>query len=284
MTSTLTLHYTYGLPGSGKTTLARDFIKKSKRPITRVNRDDIRFMLYGSYWGKGVNEDVVTQVQHGIIKDALAREHDVFCDDTNLSPQAQSGLVARAREYGATMQMHDLSDVPPWECIANDQKRERQVGAKVIWDMWERYLKPEHPGNPALPHAILVDVDGTLAIKGDRSPFDWHKVGVDTVNQMVANAVEFFGKNYYSILIVSGRDGVCRPETVKWLKDNNIRYEALYMRPEGDTRKDWIVKLELLEEIKKVYFPALCIDDRQQVVDAYRHAGLPVWQVARGDF
>jgi predicted kinase len=281
--TTLTLHYTYGLPGSGKTTFARDFIKKSKRPITRVNRDDLRMMLYGSYWGKGVNEDVVTLVQHGIIKDALAREHDVFCDDTNLSPRAQNGLLARAREYKAEFVRHDLSDVPPWTCIENDGKRDRQVGAKVIWDMWERYLKPEHPGNPALPHAVLVDVDGTLAIKGDRSPFDWHKVGVDTVNQMVAHAVELFGKDYH-ILIVSGRDGVCRPETEKWLADNQIRYDALYMRTAGDTRKDFIVKLELLEQIKRDYFPALCIDDRQQVVDAYRHVGLPVWQVARGDF
>lgn len=283
MTTTPTLHYTLGLPGCGKTTFARDFIKKSSRPITRVNRDDLRMMLFGSYWGKGVNEDVVTQVQHGMIKDALAREHDVFCDDTNLSPKAQSGLVARAREYGAAFVRHDLSDVPPWTCIENDLKRDRQVGAKVIWDMWERYLKPEHPGDPALPHAILVDVDGTLAIKGDRSPFDWHKVGLDTVNPMVARTVGLLSQDY-TILIVSGRDGVCRPETEKWLTDNNIYYDALYMRPEGDTRKDLIVKLELLDLIKEVYFPALCIDDRQQVVDAYRYVGLPVWQVARGDF
>lgn len=283
MTLTPTLHYTYGLPGSGKTTLARDFIKKSKGTVVRANRDDIRFMLFGSYWGKGVNEGVVTQVQHGIIRDALRSGHDVFVDDTNLSPRAQEGLLGIASDCGGTLQMHDLSDVPPWECIANDQKRDRQVGAKVIWDMWERYLKPAHPGDPNLPHAILVDVDGTLAIKGDRSPFEWHKVGLDTVNQMVAQVVNLFGMTY-KILIVSGRDGVCRPETEQWLKDNYIPYDALYMRAEGDNRKDWIVKLELLEQIKKYYFPALCIDDRQQVVDAYRYVGLPVWQVNRGDF
>lgn len=282
MTSDLTLHYTYGLPGSGKTTLCRDFIKKSKRQIVRANRDDVRFSLFGKYWG--VNENAVTAVQQDIIDGALSRGQDVFCDDTNLSPQALAGLSAAAEKYGAALVRHDLSDIPPWACIENDAKRDRQVGAKVIWDMWERYLKPEHPGDPNLPHAVLVDVDGTLALnQSGRSPFEWHRVGEDAVNTMVAQAVELFGKDYL-IFIVSGRDGVCLPETVQWLKDNHIGYDAIYMRAEGDNRKDSIVKLEILEEIKTKYFPALCIDDRRQVVDAYRHAGLPVWQVARGDF
>ncbi len=283
MTSTPTLHYTRALAGAGKTTLCRDFIKKSNKTVIRVDSDDLRWALFGSYWGKGVNENVVTQVQHGIIRDALSRGCDVFDDNTNLNPRAVADLTTIAAEFGAELVCHDLSHIPPWECIANDLKRDRQVGAKVIWDMWERYLKPEHPGDPALPHAILVDVDGTLAIHGNRGPFEWHRVGEDAVNPMVVYAVKRFASDYI-VLIVSGRDAVCRPETEQWLKDNNIGYDAIYMRPEGDTRKDRIVKLELLEEIKKVYFPALCIDDRQQVVDAYRYVGLPVWAVARGDF
>lgn len=284
MTSTLTLHYTYGLPGSGKTTLARDFIKRSNRPITRVNRDDIRFMLYGSYWGKGVNEGRVTEVQHEMIKSALASGYDVFADDTNLSTQALGGLMGICMTTGATLERHDLSHIPPWECIANDAKRDRQVGAKVIWDMWERYLKPEHPGDPSLPHAVLFDVDGTLALHGGRrGPFEWHRVGEDDPNKMVVELARMFAKDY-QILIVSGRDGVCRPQTKQWLIDNDIPFNAVFMRPEGDSRKDSIVKLEILEEIKRSYFPALCVDDRQQVVDAYRFVGLPVWQVARGDF
>lgn len=283
MTSTPTLHYTRALPGAGKTTLARDFIKKSNKTTVRVNRDDLRMSLFGSYWGKGVNENVVTQVHHDMIRGALSRGDDVFCDDTNLSPQAMSGLTTLAQEFDAKFVCHDMTDVPPWTCIENDLKRDRQVGAKVIWDMWERYLKPEHPGDPSLPRAILVDVDGTLAIHGNRGPFEWHRVGEDIVNPVVAEAVTLFSKDYH-ILIVSGRDGVCYPETEKWLDDNHIPYDALYMRPESDTRKDAIVKLEILEEIKEDFFPALCIDDRKQVVEAYRYVGLPVWQVNRGDF
>jgi predicted kinase len=279
-----TLHYTYGLPGSGKSTLARETIKKSPRTIIRVNRDDLRMSLFGSYWGKGVKENIVTHVQHDLIRGALERGYDVFSDDTNLSPQALTSLEQIAHLHDATLLRYDLSDVPPWTCIENDRKRDRQVGPKVIWDMWERYLKPAHPGDPSLPHAILVDVDGTLAHHDDkRSPFEWDRVGEDRLDKMVAEAVRLFAQNY-SVLVVSGRDGICRPQTQKWLDDNEIPYDLLLMRPEGDTRKDSIVKLEILEEIKRIYYPALCIDDRQQVVDAYRYAGLPVWQVARGDF
>lgn len=272
---------TVALPGAGKTTHALEQIAANGG--TRANRDEVRFELFGKYWGKGVDERKVTERQDEIVAEALAAGLDVWIDDTNLSPVARAHCESLAAQHGVELEWVDFTEVPPFVCVERDSKRDRQVGPKVIWDMWEKYLKPEHPGDPNLPHAILVDVDGTLAIKGNRGPFEWHKVGIDTVNPMVAKAVELFSKEY-TILIVSGRDGVCRPETEKWLADNNIVYDALYMRPEGDTRKDAVVKLEILEEIKKIFFPALCIDDRQQVVDAYRSVGLPVWQVARGDF
>ena len=46
-------------------------------------------------------------------------------------------------------------------------------------------LRPD----PDLPPAILVDIDGTVALMGARSPYDWHRVGEDTPNQAVIEAV-----------------------------------------------------------------------------------------------
>jgi hypothetical protein len=57
------------------------------------------------------------------------------------------------------------------------------------------------------------------------------------------------------------------------------------MRAEKDYRKDSIVKVELLEQIRKDFAnPWLWVDDRQQVVDAIRGEGIRVLQVAPGDF
>jgi hypothetical protein len=56
------------------------------------------------------------------------------------------------------------------------------------------------------------------------------------------------------------------------------------MRAEGDTRRDSVVKRELLDRIGEFYDVQAAIDDRQQVVDMWRAAGLLCLQVAPGDF
>ncbi len=62
-------------------------------------------------------------------------------------------------------------------------------------------------------------------------------------------------------------------------------YSALYMRPEGDTRKDVLIKQEIYErEVKGKYNVLFVLNDRQQVVDSWRALGLTVSQVAPGDF
>jgi hypothetical protein len=59
----------------------------------------------------------------------------------------------------------------------------------------------------------------------------------------------------------------------------------LYMRPEGDMRKDAIVKLEIFDnEIRDNYDVQFALDDRNQVVEAYRSIGLTVLQVTDGEF
>jgi len=57
------------------------------------------------------------------------------------------------------------------------------------------------------------------------------------------------------------------------------------MRQAGDKRRDSIVKLELFDRhVRDYYDIAFVLDDRQQVVDAWRVIGLTVFQVAPGDF
>ena len=57
------------------------------------------------------------------------------------------------------------------------------------------------------------------------------------------------------------------------------------MRPEGDTRKDAILKREIYErEIRNRYNVAYVLDDRDQTVRVWRDLGLTCLQVADGDF
>jgi predicted kinase len=254
---------TRGLPASGKTTFAR----KLQPGVVRVNRDDLRRMLHGRRLFTQWAESQVTHAQRAAVEALLRAHADVIVDDTNLRAKTVREWAELAAQHGATFEVHDFTDVPVDECIRRDAERDPvdQVGEEAIRRMHGRYLAgkrlplavpwvdPGGPGeiyrpDPELPAAILVDIDGTVALMDGRSPYDWSKVGSDLPNQQVITAVRAMHAAGNAIVFCSGRDAVCRPETEAWLDLYvGVPYEALFMRPEGDTRKDAVVKREFFE-------------------------------------
>ena len=137
-----------------------------------------------------------------------------------------------------------------------------------------------------LPKAIICDIDGTLAKMNGRGPFEWMRVGEDIVNSPIRHIVNLYQGSGHTIIIFSGRDGVCEPETRDWLADNFIGYNFLFMRPKGNNEKDAIIKRRLFDEhIAGKYDVQFVLDDRNQVVDMWRKdLGLTCLQVDYGDF
>ncbi len=275
-----------GLPGSGKTTWAKEYQKK--HPDTkRVNKDELRAMIDDGKWSRE-NEKEVIGIRDGLVCRWIARDLDIIVDDTNFAPEHEKSLREIAKEGGYEVEVK-LVDTPLAECIARDAKRPKPVGEKVIRDMHNKYLKtaPETaPYNPSLPDAIICDIDGTLAHMVNRSPFDWHRVGEDGLDENVAAILSasatFMG---CKVLLVSGRDEVCFRETEDWLKKYSIYHDRLFMRAPGDNRKDTIIKQEILDrEIRGKYNIAFVLDDRDQVVQMWRENGLKCLQVAEGAF
>lgn len=143
---------------------------------------------------------------------------------------------------------------------------------------------------------IVFDIDGTLANVDHRrhwvasKPKNWPawNAGMkhDTVHEDIKWMLDsFYNRARTKIVICSGRGEENREVTEQWLWDNAIHFDALFMRKEKDYRKDSIVKVELLQQIREQFGePFLWIDDRQQVVDAIRAEGVRVLQVAPGDF
>lgn len=136
------------------------------------------------------------------------------------------------------------------------------------------------------PKAIIVDIDGTLAKMNGRGPFEWLRVGEDLVKEPIKNIVNFYHYNGFTVILFSGRDGVCRPQTEQWLRDNGINYLALYMRPEGNNEKDSIVKKRMYHQYIEAYLDVqFVLDDRDQVVEMWRkELGLTCLQVDYGNF
>lgn len=147
--------------------------------------------------------------------------------------------------------------------------------------------------DPKLPATVLVDIDGTVALKGDRDPFDWGRVGEDAPNGPVIATVLALHSYGFRIVFMSGRVEECRAQTARWIAENLwSKYEphpqghdALLMRANGDYRKDSVVKRELFDaHVRNSYYVLLVLDDRDQVVEMWREIGLTVFQVAPSDF
>jgi hypothetical protein len=142
------------------------------------------------------------------------------------------------------------------------------------------------------PHVVLVDVDGTVALMGKgehgrRGPFDWDRVGEDDPNLPVIRLVRMFRREGFGTVFVSGRDEVCRDQTLMWLDHHVVAVPEhhLLMRRRKDNRPDHEVKLEIYKRHIELDFDvAYVLDDRDQVVRMWRSLGLTVLQVAEGAF
>jgi|LakMenE01Jun11ns_1017448.scaffolds.fasta_scaffold9958857_9 hypothetical protein len=141
------------------------------------------------------------------------------------------------------------------------------------------------------PFCILIDIDGTLALKGKRDPYDFSKVSEDLLNLIVHDVISAYLSLNPDIepIFISGRSDICIEDTLEWLfdkclflKDSNFQ---LFMRNNEDYRNDFMVKEEIyLEKIAPYYLVKLIFDDRDSVVKMWRSHGLTCFQVADGDF
>jgi predicted kinase len=303
-----TLVITRGLPGSGKTTWARAWVRGDPEHRARVNRDDLRSMLHGSEWSQQ-KEFQVQAVRDAAIRRLLDRGISVVCDDTNLPSRTARDLRKLALLAGAEFQVQDMTDVALVVCLDRNQRRKDKAPVPEDWintQFWKYIRDRPHPlpimdepgdgedgwipyePDSSLPKAVLVDIDGTIALKGDRSPYDESRVHEDRYNEVVIQAaVAMAQANDATLILVSGRTEACREATVMWLAGHILMEDvkALFMRPAGDGRKDSDIKYEIFNEKIRSNFNVLCVfDDRNQVVKMWRAIGLPVFQVADGDF
>lgn len=261
-----------GLPASGKSTKALELLKQKRSK--RINFDLLREMLDGpGGWSRG-NEAFVHEVTEAITGLAVKHGKDVILDNTNLSKSQINLANALKSKFRLDEEMIDFTDVDVEECIKRDAGRSNPVGADVILEMYNKYVrnnKFNSDFDPSLSDCVIVDLDGTLADHGrERSPFDWDKVYGDSVRWHVQKAVKGFQKQGVLPVFVSGREdtGICRQETERWLKDKaGFEGNPLFMRPEGDYRKDYIVKAEIYEKHIKGNFNVVALmDDRAAVV------------------
>ncbi len=144
-------------------------------------------------------------------------------------------------------------------------------------------------------NCFVFDLDGTLCDVRHRrqyvatKPRNWDAWNKGLVNdvpnlavQKVFQALRNCNDYETDLIIVSGRSDDYKEQTIKWLTDNNIFYDQIYMRKYKDHRDDAVVKGEIADEIEKTYNILGVFDDRQRVVNMWIERGIWVFDVGQG--
>ena len=151
-------------------------------------------------------------------------------------------------------------------------------------------ISPTDSSIPTRRRAILCDIDGTIALRGTRDPYDFEQAMEDTVNWPIVHLIEQLltsSPHPVSLILLSGRQEQFRDITEYWLFRHQLfpTRHSLWLRLTGDPRPDVVVKEELFHRIIAPEFHVEYVfDDRNTVVAMWRRLGLTCLQVADGAF
>lgn len=291
-----TLFVVRGIPASGKSEFAKKWVSEDPENRGRVNRDDIRFSVFGKYELPNSLEMAVTKIEHSLIQALLASGKSVVVDNMNLRAKYLKPYLELANRYGAVV-IHKDFPVELDEAIRRNAARDRVVPEDVIRKIYANFLRkgsfPKFPiledfplsfetyvPDTSLPTAYIFDIDGTLALMNGRGPFEWERVIEDLPNEAVIRMAQILHGLGHKIIVTSGRDAVCREDTALWLEANDVPFDFLYMRPQGDMQKDTVIKLEIFNaSIRNDYNVLGVFDDRLMVAKLWHALGLPLFRV-----
>ena len=137
-----TLYITVGLPGSGKSTYAKEFIKGKE--IEYLSSDSLR-----AVFGKSEEDQTVTPLVFGHIKrkvdEFLKDGKNVMVDATSVNRRERSDYINSAKKYGAKV-VALVFKMDRQGLIDRNKKRGEQGGRVVPTNIIDRMLsKYEDP-------------------------------------------------------------------------------------------------------------------------------------------
>ena len=288
-----------GVPASGKSTWAKKYVKEHPDTVI-VCRDSIREGT-GTYWNPD-HEDYISTIEELSIRTAITAGLDVIIDSTTRNPKTIEKWNGIAKSTDSEIEFK-LFEISYEEALARDERRKKEGGRAVGKDVIRRFFKNYFPEklskfvddrlvkqpDYSLPSVVICDIDGTVALRTGRSPYDLTKVSEDTFDPRMNGLLCDLMGTGVKIIFVSGREGTeqCMRDTKRWIQKNigDSRDWDIIFRTEGDHRNDAIIKEEIYEQyIKDKYNVVAVFDDRDRVVKMWRDKGLLCCQVYYGDF
>ena len=132
---------------------------------------------------------------------------------------------------------------------------------------------------------IVCDLDGTLCDSKHRAKLLLEKK-YDEFNSLchedlpienvcsVVRSLKWSDPEYVKIIIVTAREQKVRSRTERWLQLNNVPFDEIYMRENGDQDADYLIKQKIFYEHLKNKNIWFALEDRESCVTMWRRLGV----------
>jgi hypothetical protein len=157
------------------------------------------------------------------------------------------------------------------------------------YDTWRWRAGPVEPGP-----CVVFDVDGVLANADHRQDVlfaggkrkNWKAffaaAGDDALIEEVARLTTLIDPKL-KVVLLTARPTSNRAITLTWLAQQDLRWDLLVMRPDGDFRSSPEAKRLAVTELRDQGFdPQLAFDDDRRNVDMFHDEGIPCIYIHSG--
>lgn len=266
----------HGLPGSGKSTIARGIAEKDPHNTVIVERNELRTMMFGAKYHTHTpdkkSEQQVTHVQQDLIKKGLEAGKTVINSDTNLNPRFLSQMFQIADKYHADVEQKYVDvpvDVAKERNRLRGEKGERFVPENIIDSMAERAYDDE--GH--LKEFVVGKNNNVFAVshhtKGSRI--------IDEFNEELSKMNPMLNKT----VVVLDMDGTLfdnHSDSVKFLKNGGKKdfpafYRAIADAPVNEDVRNLVNKMRSDDNLNIVAVTGRSDDYAGFLVDAIRRSG-----------
>ena len=286
---------TRGLPYSGKSSFARQWVAEKSSERSRVSRDDIRLTNFGSYVIEPSLEKVVTTIEHATLRALLQAGRSVVIDNQNLREDPVLEYLQIAEEYNATVLYRDFS-IELKEALRRHAAREdNKLPVEVV---------RAHPGLPLRScrraATCLIRACHTLGCSTWTAPSPssatiaapstgrsfWMTSRTHRWCVCFSSWPQQVTRSSSSLAVKASRSSAASPAMsgMSPRRDDPAAEGRRLAGQTGDGRRDSIVKREIFDrEIRPYYCVQGVVDDRLQVVRMWHHLGVPVFRVGNPD-
>lgn len=157
------VHIMMGLPGSGKTTWAKEFA--ANRGSLIISRDDIRYILKHNYEydNTSKHQDLVWDISQYMIQEALKKRYNIILDQLSLTSQQRIDTVRTLRNY-----TNKKLEIILVYCIEEELNVSRRMNSNMTWGDRQYYINLIKKLKEEIekPDYIAEGFDGLILVPG----------------------------------------------------------------------------------------------------------------------